>query len=131
MEDYEAQEQEFWRKLAEEDMSRSQMLKRSMAAAAGLTILSSPGVALAARRSAEAQPAAQGQGLPAEDARRQREERRQAQRHRAPAGLVELRRDHLDVLEEVRHPDHERQPGRKLRAGEPGDRLAQGRLACA
>ena len=28
MEDYEAQEQEFWRKLEEEDMSRSAMLKR-------------------------------------------------------------------------------------------------------
>ena len=42
MEDYEAQEQEFWRKLQEMDMSRSQMLKRSFAAAAGLTILSSP-----------------------------------------------------------------------------------------
>ena len=131
MEDYEAQEQEFWRKLAEEDMSRSQMLKRSMAAAAGLTILSSPGVALAARRSSEARPAAQGQGLPAQDDRREREEGGQAERDRAAAGLVELRRDHLDVLEEVRHPDHERQPGRQLRAGEPGDRLAQGRLACA
>ena len=43
MEEYEAQEQEFWRKLAETDMSRSQMLKRSVAAAAGLTVLSSPG----------------------------------------------------------------------------------------
>ena len=39
MEDYEAQEQEFMRKLAEMDMSRSQMLKRSLAAAAGLTVL--------------------------------------------------------------------------------------------
>jgi putative spermidine/putrescine transport system substrate-binding protein len=50
MEDHEAQEQEFWRKLAEEGMSRSQLLKRSAAAAAGLTILSSPAVASAARR---------------------------------------------------------------------------------
>jgi len=64
MEDYEAQEQEFWRKLAEEDMSRSQMLKRSMAAAAGLTILSSPGVALAARRAGEANPPLKGRGFP-------------------------------------------------------------------
>src|SRR6185312_12414960 len=45
----EAQEQEFWRKLEEEEMSRSAMLKRSIAAAAGLTILSAPGVALGAR----------------------------------------------------------------------------------
>jgi putative spermidine/putrescine transport system substrate-binding protein len=50
MEDYEAQEQEFWRKLEEEGISRSAMLKRSVAAAAGLTILSIPGVASAARR---------------------------------------------------------------------------------
>jgi len=51
MEDYEAQEVEFWRRLAESDMSRSQMLRRSAAAAVGLTILSAPGTAFAARRS--------------------------------------------------------------------------------
>jgi len=64
MEDYEAQEQEFWRKLHEMDMSRAQMLKRSFAAAAGLTILSSPGVALAARRAGEAAPPLKGRGFP-------------------------------------------------------------------
>jgi len=63
MEDYEAQEQEFWRKLEETDMSRSQMLKRSAAAAAGLTILSSPGVALGARRLREANPPLKGRGF--------------------------------------------------------------------
>jgi putative spermidine/putrescine transport system substrate-binding protein len=57
MEDYEHQEVEFWRKLEEGEMSRGQMLKRSVAAAAGLTILSSPGLALAARmRGAKAPP---------------------------------------------------------------------------
>jgi len=64
MEDYEAQEQEFWRKLQEMDMSRSQMLKRSFAAAAGLTILSSPAVALGARRAGEATPPLKGRGFP-------------------------------------------------------------------
>jgi putative spermidine/putrescine transport system substrate-binding protein len=49
MEDFEAQEIEFWRKLEEEGMSRAQVLKRSAAAAAGLTVLSSPAAALAAR----------------------------------------------------------------------------------
>jgi putative spermidine/putrescine transport system substrate-binding protein len=63
MEDHEAQEQEFWRKLHEMDMSRSQMLKRSFAAAAGLTILSSPGVALGARRLGEAKPPLKGRGF--------------------------------------------------------------------
>src|ERR1700722_10008130 len=49
MNDHEAQEQEFWARLHEEGMSRSQMLKRSAAAAIGLTVLSSPAAALAAR----------------------------------------------------------------------------------
>lgn len=49
MEDYELQEVEFWRKLEEESMSRSSMLRRSAGAAFGLTILSSPVTAWAAR----------------------------------------------------------------------------------
>jgi putative spermidine/putrescine transport system substrate-binding protein len=49
MEDYELQEVEFWQKLEEESMSRSAMLRRSAAAAFGLTILSSPAAAWAAR----------------------------------------------------------------------------------
>ncbi|HXY85504.1 MAG TPA: ABC transporter substrate-binding protein [Gaiellaceae bacterium] len=48
MEDYEAHDEEFWRKLEEESMSRSSMLRRSAAAAAGLTILTGPSAALAA-----------------------------------------------------------------------------------
>jgi putative spermidine/putrescine transport system substrate-binding protein len=60
MEDYEAQEQEFWRKLDEAEMSRSQMLRRSAAAAAGLTILSVPSVAWAARG---ANPPLRGKGF--------------------------------------------------------------------
>src|SRR5215217_4363651 len=54
MDEHEAQEHEFWRKLEEESMSRSQMLRRSAAAAAGLTILSGSGVAAAAVRAADA-----------------------------------------------------------------------------
>jgi putative spermidine/putrescine transport system substrate-binding protein len=64
MEEYEAHEEEFWRKLEEMDMSRSQMLKRSVAAAAGLTILSTPGVALGARRRGAATPPLKGRGFP-------------------------------------------------------------------
>jgi putative spermidine/putrescine transport system substrate-binding protein len=63
MEDHEAQEQEFWRKLEEEGMSRSSMLRRSAAAAAGLTILSVPGVAGAARRLGAATPPLKGKGF--------------------------------------------------------------------
>jgi putative spermidine/putrescine transport system substrate-binding protein len=46
MEDYEAQEVEFWAKLEEEGMSRSSMLRRSVAAAAGLTVMGSASTAL-------------------------------------------------------------------------------------
>src|SRR5947208_10140788 len=55
MEEYELEEIEFWRKLEEESMSRGSMLRRSAAAAFGLTILSGPTAAWAARAgSAEA-----------------------------------------------------------------------------
>src|SRR2546421_5606715 len=57
MEDYELQEEEFWGKLAEEGMSRAQMLRRSAAAAAGLTILASPAVAAARSKVAPTPPA--------------------------------------------------------------------------
>ncbi|HXY80045.1 MAG TPA: ABC transporter substrate-binding protein [Gaiellaceae bacterium] len=60
MEDHEAQELEFWRKLDEEGMSRSQMLKRSVAAAAGLTVLSSPGLAWARERGIRIAPPLKG-----------------------------------------------------------------------
>ncbi|HKP19757.1 MAG TPA: ABC transporter substrate-binding protein [Gaiellaceae bacterium] len=63
MEDYEAHEQEFWRKLEEEGMSRAQMLRRSAAAAAGLTILSAPAVASAARRRGVATPPLKGKDI--------------------------------------------------------------------
>jgi putative spermidine/putrescine transport system substrate-binding protein len=56
MEDYEAQEVEFWAKLEEEDMSRSSMLRRSAAAAFGLTILGSASTALGATRARLAAP---------------------------------------------------------------------------
>jgi putative spermidine/putrescine transport system substrate-binding protein len=56
MEDYEAQELEFWAKLEEEGMSRSSMLRRSAAAAVGLTVLGSAGTALGASRRGLAPP---------------------------------------------------------------------------
>jgi putative spermidine/putrescine transport system substrate-binding protein len=56
MEDYEAQEIEFWAKLEEEGMSRSSMLRRSAAAAVGLTVLGSASTALGATRARLAAP---------------------------------------------------------------------------
>lgn len=63
MEEHEAHELEFWRKLHETDMSRSQMLKRSVAAAAGLTVLSSPGLAWARERGIRVSPPLKGKSV--------------------------------------------------------------------
>ena len=67
MEDYEAQEQEFWRKLEESEMSRSAMLKRSVAAAAGLTVLGTGGSAFAARQMRAAAPPLRGNAVSMKD----------------------------------------------------------------
>jgi putative spermidine/putrescine transport system substrate-binding protein len=64
MEDYEEQEVEFWRKLQEMDMSRSSMLKRSVAAVAGLTVLSTPELAFGARGKAAVNPPLKGKSVP-------------------------------------------------------------------
>ena len=64
MEDYEEQEVEFWRKLNEMDMSRSSMLKRSVAAVAGLTVLSTPEIAFGARGKAAVNPPLKGKSVP-------------------------------------------------------------------
>jgi putative spermidine/putrescine transport system substrate-binding protein len=56
MEDYEAQEIEFWAKLEEEGMSRSSMLRRSAAAAVGLTVLGNAGTAFGMSRARLAAP---------------------------------------------------------------------------
>ncbi|HEY7207451.1 MAG TPA: ABC transporter substrate-binding protein [Gaiellaceae bacterium] len=67
MEDYEEQEVEFWRRLAEETVSRSTMLKRSAAAAAGLTVLGAPAAALARDRVRSAKPPLRGQDIALKD----------------------------------------------------------------
>jgi putative spermidine/putrescine transport system substrate-binding protein len=56
MEDYEAQELEFWSKLWEEGISRSTMLRRSAAAAVGLTIVGNASTALGASKMRLASP---------------------------------------------------------------------------
>jgi putative spermidine/putrescine transport system substrate-binding protein len=56
MEDYEAQEIEFLAKLEEEGMSRSSMLRRSAAAAFGLTIVGNASTAFAANKARLASP---------------------------------------------------------------------------
>ncbi len=56
MEDYEAQEIEFWAKLEEEGMSRSSMLRRSAAAAIGLTVVGNASTALGATKARLASP---------------------------------------------------------------------------
>ena len=61
MERHEEQEQEFWARLGEQGISRSQMLRRSLAAAAGLTVMgAAPGAASGARRLMRATPPTRG-----------------------------------------------------------------------
>src|SRR2546423_11584052 len=63
MEEYEEQEMGFWGKLEEGDMGRPQMRKRSVDAAAGLTVLASPAAALGALRRAGATPPLKGKSV--------------------------------------------------------------------
>jgi putative spermidine/putrescine transport system substrate-binding protein len=60
VEDYQEQEYEFWRRLDEETVSRSKLLRRGLAAGAGLTVLSLSDTALAARTRALANPPLKG-----------------------------------------------------------------------
>ena len=60
MEDYQEQEYEFLRRLEEERIGRRTLLKRGLAAGAGLTVMSLSPVALAARKQALADPPLRG-----------------------------------------------------------------------
>ena len=130
MEDFQEQEYEFLRRLEEEQIGRRTLIKRGLVAGAGLTVMSLSPAALAARKQVLATPPLRGTLEESQGARPGGKEGRSPEHDRAPARLGELRRGHVDVHEEVRHRDHERQPGRQLGAGEPGRRLAQGRSAC-
>ena len=62
MEDYQEQEYEFLRKL-DDTMDRRRLLKRGLAAGAGLTILSTPAAALAMRQRVVANPPLRGRDI--------------------------------------------------------------------
>jgi putative spermidine/putrescine transport system substrate-binding protein len=63
VEDFQEQEYEFLRRLEEERLDRRTLLRRGVAAGAGLTILSLPASALAARQKALADPPMLGRSL--------------------------------------------------------------------
>lgn len=63
MEDFQEQEYEFLRRLEEERLDRRRLLKRGLAAGVGLTILSTPAAALAARQRALQDPPLLGRTL--------------------------------------------------------------------
>ena len=129
VEDYQEQEYEFLRRLEEERVGRRTSLKRGLVAGAGLTVLSLSPAALAARKKALADPPVIGTPRQAVRHRGRREEGRQAEHDRASARLVELRRGHVDLPEEVRDQHHEHESERQLGRGERGNRLAEGRPA--
>ena len=60
MEDYQEQEYEFWRRLEEESLDRRKLLRRGLAAGAGMTIFSLSDVALATRQRVLADPPLRG-----------------------------------------------------------------------
>ena len=64
VEDYQEQEYEFWRRLDEEQLDRRKLLKRGLAAGAGLTIFSLSDVALATRARVLADPPVLGRSMP-------------------------------------------------------------------
>ena len=126
MEDFQEQEYEFLRRLEEERSDRRTLLRRGVGAGVGLTILSLSPAAMAARKQATGQRTGPRQGHHDQGVRRRGQEGRPAQHDRPAARLGELRRDHVDLLEEVRHPHHERQPRRLVGGGERGRAVAQG-----
>jgi putative spermidine/putrescine transport system substrate-binding protein len=60
VDDYQEQEYEFWRRLDEEQLDRRKLLKRGLAAGAGLTIFSLSDLALATRQRVLADPPLRG-----------------------------------------------------------------------
>jgi hypothetical protein len=56
VEDFQEQEYEFLRRLDEERIDRRRLIKRGLVAGVGLTVLTTPAAALAARRKALADP---------------------------------------------------------------------------
>jgi putative spermidine/putrescine transport system substrate-binding protein len=63
MDDHQEQEYEFWRRLEEEQLDRRKLLKRGLAAGLGLTILSLPESALAARQRVLKNPPVRGSAI--------------------------------------------------------------------
>ena len=124
------------RVLAQADEERHEPLAdaeaESVAAAAGLTILSSPGLAWARERSIRAvAPPLKGRGFSMTEMIAEAKKEGHLNTIALPPDWANYGEMIVDVPEEVRHLDHERQPGRQLGAGEPGGAVAQGRLACA
>ena len=129
MEDFQEQEYEFLRRLEEEKFDRRKLLKRGLVAGAGLTILSMPAGALAARQKALANPPLRGGAISLKEWVAQAKKEGTLNTIALPPDWSNYGEVIVDVHEEVRHQDHERQPGRQLGAGEPGRALAQGRPA--
>ena len=94
-------------------MSRSAMLRRIAAAASGSR--SSRRRRPRSHASGAAAPPLRGGSVAVRHDPQGGEEGRQHQHDRASAGLGELRRDHVDLPEQVRPQAHERQPGRARR----------------
>ena len=127
MEDYEAQEIEFWAKLEEEGMSRSSMLRRSAAAAVGLTVLGTASTALGATRARFAAASDEGDGR---GARRNSSKNAKKEGHLNTIALPPDWANYGEMMSTFQKKygikiTNDNPDGSSAR-GEPGDSLAQG-----
>jgi putative spermidine/putrescine transport system substrate-binding protein len=127
VEDYQEQEYEFWRRLDEEQLDRRKLLKRGLAAGAGLTIFSLSDVALATRQRVLADPPLRG--TPGTMKELVAQAKKEGHLNDIACRPGELRPDHQDLPEALRHPVRANQPRRSSGAGKPGHRFAEGRPA--
>ena len=131
MEDYEAQELEFWRKLDEDGMSRSQMLKRSVAAATGLTVLSSSGMAWARERGIRAAPPLKGSSISMSELVATAKKEGGLNTIALPPDWANYGEIMSTFTKKYGIKISNSNPDGSSARGEPGRAVAQGRLACA
>jgi putative spermidine/putrescine transport system substrate-binding protein len=119
------------RLVAEERISRSSMLKRSLAAGAGLTILSSSGTAFARSSSPLAKATLRGKGVKFATFVKEAKKEGKINTIALPPDWANYGEIMSTFKEEVRARAYERQPGRIVGAGEPGRAVTEGGLARA
>ena len=122
MEDYQEQEYEFWRRLDEEQLDRRKLLKRGLAAGAGLTIFSLSDVALAHARACSQNPPLKGTPGTMKELVAQAKKEGHLNDIALPDDWANYGEIIKTFTEELRHPVRTNDnPDGASSAGEPGD----------